>query len=90
MYDRHPLRRCDLYPLRFCNEAGERMTTRTAAETLLFADVVPMGNKTQMRPMGHKRHRVRTYRCDRCASWVEVHLQPVRLRCVRCGLEAKP
>jgi hypothetical protein len=47
----------------------------------------PMGNKTQTRTMVHKRRRVRTYRCDRCAGWADVLLQPIRLRCARCGLE---
>jgi hypothetical protein len=48
---------------------------------------LPIGNKTQMRPMGHNRCRVRTCRCARCAGWADVLLQPVRLRCARCGLE---
>ncbi len=51
---------------------------------------VPMGNKTQMRPMGHKRRRVDAIYCPTCGGWVEVRLQPVRLRCTRCGVEARP
>jgi hypothetical protein len=48
---------------------------------------LPIGNKTQMRTMVPKRRRVRTYRCARCAGWADVLLQPLRLRCARCGLE---
>ncbi len=51
---------------------------------------VPMGNKTQTRTMVHKRRRVRTYRCARCAGWADVLLQPVRLHCTGCGLEVRP
>ncbi len=51
---------------------------------------LPMGNKTQMRPMGHKRRRVNATYCPICGGWVEVRLQPVRLRCTGCGLEARP
>jgi hypothetical protein len=66
------------------------MTTGTAAETLLFADVLPMGNKTQMRPMGHNRRRVCATYCPICTGWVEVRLQPIRLHCTGCGIEARP
>ncbi len=36
------------------------------------------------------RRRVNATYCPICAGWVEVRLQPVRLRCTRCGVEARP
>jgi rRNA maturation endonuclease Nob1 len=71
------------------------MTTRRAAESLLFEKPEDVSNFTNVSlpenvktsTMGQKRRRVRTYRCDRCAGWADVLLQPVRLRCARCGHE---
>jgi hypothetical protein len=36
------------------------------------------------------RRRVCATYCPTCAGWVEVRLQPVRLHCTGCGLEARP
>lgn len=76
-------------------------TTRRTAEALLFD--VPSNNKGAPkkvaiidRPAPMKtspspiRCRVSTTYCPRCSGWVEVRLRPVRLRCVACGLEARP
>jgi hypothetical protein len=62
------------------------MTTRQAAEQLLFDQPETLG------PISPKvtRRRVSATYCPRCAGWVEVRLQPVRLRCTGCGLEARP
>ncbi len=69
---------------------GNKTQTRTmghkrrrAAGAVLFDG---RGESTANLPQP-KRRRVRTYRCDRCAGWADVLLQPVRLRCARCGLE---
>ncbi len=35
------------------------------------------------------RRRIQPIYCPRCSSWVEVKLQPVRLYCTGCGLEAQ-
>jgi hypothetical protein len=63
------------------------MTTRATAEALLF-DEIPLLNKGI--PAKADRHRVSATYCPRCSGWVEVRLQPVRLRCTGCGLEARP
>jgi hypothetical protein len=36
------------------------------------------------------RRRVNATYCPTCGGWVEVRLNPVRLRCTRCGVEARP
>ncbi len=97
LYNRNQTRRRDLHKVRFCNEAGERMTTRTAAETLLFEkpeDVTHMGNVSLPEPittaLSATRRRVCATYCPICAGWVEVRLRPVRLHCTGCGLEARP
>jgi hypothetical protein len=61
----------------------DRAAIRRAAEAVLFDG---RGESTANLPQP-KRRRVRTYRCARCAGWADVLLQPVRLRCARCGLE---
>jgi hypothetical protein len=59
-------------------------------------DVLPMGDKTILRMTKGtrldtpERRRICATHCPRCRGWVEVRLQPVRLRCTRCGLEARP
>lgn len=66
--------------------------TGLEAETVLFtADgkFADIGKLSRCRDTP-KRRRVDAARCPRCGGWVEVRLRPVRLRCVRCGLEAKP
>ncbi len=63
------------------------MTTRATAEALLF-DEVPLINEGI--PAKANRRRVQPIYCPRCSSWVEVLLQPVRLRCTGCGVEARP
>jgi hypothetical protein len=62
------------------------MTTRRIAEALLFE--APLLNKGI--PTKATRRRVDAIYCPICAGWVEVRLQPVRLRCTRCGVEARP
>jgi hypothetical protein len=37
-----------------------------------------------------ERRRLSATYCPRCRGWVEVRLQPIRLHCTRCGLEARP
>jgi hypothetical protein len=59
--------------------------TRVEAERTLFEN-----SPTADRQRGLKRRRVEATYCPRCDGWVEVRLQPVRLRCVGCGLEARP
>jgi hypothetical protein len=44
----------------------------------------------QLLPTGSKRCRLKPIYCPSCQGWVEVLLQPVRLRCTGCGLEARP
>lgn len=72
--------------------------TRLEAEATLWgekcedrhkpAEVVTIGAKTYT---GHTpRRRLEATYCPSCGGWVEVRLQPVRLRCVGCGLEARP
>lgn len=74
------------------------MTTRRQAEAVLFdkpVDVTKAGNvplpevKTST-VVDNPDRRVDAIHCPICAGWVEVRLQPVRLHCNRCGLEAKP
>ena len=81
------------------------MTTRRAAESLLFeAPLLNKGTPEKVaiidRPAklpenmttspSPTRRRVSPTYCPKCSGWVEVKLQPVRLRCVACGLEARP
>lgn len=63
------------------------MTTRTTAEALLF-DETPL--TIEGIPAKVDRRRVSATYCPRCTGWVEVRLQPVRLHCTSCGLEARP
>jgi hypothetical protein len=63
------------------------MTTRTIAESLLFDEAPVFNTGVTIKPT---RRRVKPIYCPRCSGWVEVHLQPVRLRCTGCGLEARP
>lgn len=60
------------------------MTTRTQAERVLF-DV-----KTSIIVDKPERRRVAAMYCPSCGGWVEVRLNPVRLHCTGCGVEAKP
>jgi hypothetical protein len=62
------------------------MTTRRTAEALLFE--APLLNKGV--PTKPTRRRVDAIYCPICSGWVEVRLNPVRLRCTRCGVEARP
>lgn len=75
------------------------MTTRRQAEAVLFDKTVDVFNvenvslpevKTSTVVDNPDRRRVDAIHCPICAGWVEVRLQPVRLHCNRCGLEAKP
>jgi hypothetical protein len=74
------------------------MTTRTRAEALLFdrtVDRIISADNTELpKPIttapSATRRRVKPIYCPRCSGWVEVLLQPVRLRCTGCGLEARP
>ncbi len=73
------------------------MTTRRAAEALLFEkpeDVMHLHNISLPEPittaLSATRRRVNATYCPVCGGWVEVRLQPVRLRCTRCGVEARP
>ncbi len=67
------------------------MTTQEEALAQLFgarSALIPLINKgSRTKPT---RRRVKPIYCPRCASWVEVLLQPVRLHCTGCGLEARP
>jgi hypothetical protein len=62
------------------------MTTRRAAEAVLFDGEKLTANLQQ----GKRRRRVDAIYYPICAGWVEVRLQPVRLHCTVCGLEARP
>ncbi len=62
------------------------MTTRRQAEALLDK-IAETHIETTQAP---QRRRLKPIYCPRCSGWVEVRLQPVRLRCTRCGVEAKP
>ncbi len=81
------------------------MTTRRTAESLLFSAPVlntgapaTSGDNDHYRTLPEPlttspsptRRRIQPIYCPRCAGWVEVRSNPIRLRCVRCGLEAKP
>jgi Pyruvate/2-oxoacid:ferredoxin oxidoreductase delta subunit len=74
------------------------MTTRATAEALLFdrtVDRIINADNTElpepiMTAPSATRCRVSATYCPRCSGWVEVRLQPVRLRCTGCGLEARP
>lgn len=81
------------------------MTTRRTAESLLFetpllnkgiSEKVAIIDRPAKLPEpittspSPTRRRVRLYSCAHCNSWADVVLQPVRLRCVACGLEARP
>jgi hypothetical protein len=73
------------------------MTTRQDAEILLWFNV-NVGAEDQpeviattpVQTCTPTRRRVKATYCPRCSGWVEVRLQPVRLRCTGCGLEARP
>jgi hypothetical protein len=74
------------------------MTTRQDAETLLFDRtenrIISADNTEPPEPVmtapSATRRRVQPIYCPRCSCWVEVRLQPVRLHCTGCGLEARP
>jgi NADPH:quinone reductase-like Zn-dependent oxidoreductase len=73
------------------------MTTIRVAEALLFEkpeDVTHMGNVALPEPittaLSATRRRVEATYCPICGGWVEVRLQPVRLHCTGCGVEARP
>lgn len=64
------------------------MTTREA-------EVLLRGAPTKTDRSGNitakpERRRVEATYCPICAGWVEVRLNPVRLRCTGCGIEARP
>ncbi len=66
------------------------MTTQEEALAQLFgaqSAPAPLINKGS--PTKATRRRVCATYCPRCSGWVEVLLQPVRLHCTRCGLEAR-
>ncbi len=65
------------------------MTTRRQAEALLDKIAEAHSETTQAAPTPQRR-RVDAIYCPVCSGWVEVRLQPVRLRCTRCGVEARP
>jgi hypothetical protein len=79
------------------------MTTRRAAESLLFeTPLLNKGTPEKVaiidkpaklpEPMttspSPTRRRVHPLYCPSCGSWVNVELQPIRLRCSGCGVEA--
>jgi hypothetical protein len=63
------------------------MTTRAHAEILLFDEAPVFNTGVTVKP---ERRRVTATYCPRCSGWVEVRLNPVRLHCTGCGLEARP
>lgn len=75
------------------------MTTRAQAETLLFANrpggkllrnVEPKTYTPYTLVLNPPRRRLEATYCPHCRGWVEVRLDPVRLHCTGCGLEATP
>lgn len=60
--------------------------TRPEAEAVLWHETFTC----LASPIRPERRRVDATRCPKCGGWVEVRLQPVRLRCVGCGLKARP
>ncbi len=71
------------------------MTTRTEAEALLFTNR-PGGKRLKnvepktYAPYTPDRRRLEATYCPHCRGWVEVRLNPVRLHCTVCGVEARP
>ncbi len=71
------------------------MTTRSQAETFLFvtsqfAKLTTAKKPTTDLPQVKGRRRLDATYCPHCRGWVEVRLNPVRLHCTGCGVEAKP
>ncbi len=64
------------------------MTTIREAEDVLF-DAPAKRDKAENVTAKPSRRRVNATYCPTCGGWVEVRLQPVRLRCTRCGIEAR-
>ncbi len=65
------------------------MTTRRQAEALLDK-IAETHSEIPTPPPAPQRRRVDAIYCPICSGWVEVRLNPVRLRCTRCGVEARP
>ena len=63
------------------------MTTTKEAEATLFGTGQVDQLDDHLKP---ERCRVSATYCPSCGGWVEVRLRPVRLRCTRCGVEARP
>ncbi len=61
------------------------MTGRREAEAALFDR--PVGMSTNVNKP--TRRRLDATICPICQGWVEVHLNPVRLHCTGCGVEAR-
>jgi hypothetical protein len=73
---------------------ANNLSLRQAPELLKPEDVIKTNNVSLPEPittaLSATRRRVCATYCPICAGWVEVRLQPVRLRCTGCGLEARP
>lgn len=66
----------------------EATMTATETETLsVFITSLIQPETVTAKP---ERRRANATYCPICAGWVEVRLQPVRLRCTGCGIEARP
>lgn len=67
--------------------------TRTEARRELI-EVVALNDNlmpvSETSPAKPERRRVDATYCPICQGWVEVRLNPVRLRCTGCGVEARP
>ena len=73
------------------------MTTRRDAEALLFDRPAELELTVQSEQLDKlegrdtpPRRRIDATYCPVCASWVEIRLQPIRLHCTGCGIEARP
>ena len=71
------------------------MTTRREAENALFINATLTVSydpkaETSTNVGNPDRRRVDATYCPLCQSWVEVRLNPIRLHCTGCGVEAKP
>ncbi len=73
------------------------MNARRDAEMLLFDRPAELESTVQIEQLDKlegkdtpTRRRIDATYCPVCASWVEVRLNPVRLHCTGCGIEARP